>query len=666
MRPVLALILSTAFALSAGGACPAVSFEPRINHAITSGSPYVGSVTDVNADGRDDITVYYNNSSGFQTFLSNPDGTVTPGTRIVTLGVSDVQVGDLDADGFADAAQGSGFEIRFYEGTGTGAYIVRQSIPLSGSPVSIEFADFNEDGAMDAVAVVNITASIVILTQTAPWTFAAGPDISTGAAVIGDPSVADLDADGNLDVAVVGDNTVKILYGNGDGTFDPVQTLALPASTAGASSLTISDFNGDGRLDIGAGVISVGVAILINDGGRAFHHDRTLAPGAGARTVRAADLNADGRSDLIVSTYGGFYTLLASPATMFNAPVFWQIPEQSDSAPQDWSDTFVFEVGDTRGDGRTDIVGRIGRFIGPHRIVTYPNACVPPPTLTSLTPGFGPAEGGTEVTITGESLLTTTQVLFGSTPATILGKSATAVTVRTPAATPSIVDVMVTTGGGSATLPGAFRFMGATTTTVTPDRSVAVVGEQFQLVATVAPTLTGGTVTFMEGGTVHGTAPVVNGRASITIISGIIAPRTITANFSGTPIYFPSSGTTTFRAFFPSTLTLQTSATPELNAPYRVIATVGPPVTGGTITFTVNGTVAGTVPVTNGAAFIDLVATQPGAQQIQATFSGFGDFAPQTATIAFNVGHAIPTLSELALLALAAVIAAVAAMKLRS
>jgi hypothetical protein len=170
----------------------------------------------------------------------------------------------------------------------------------------------------------------------------------------------------------------------------------------------------------------------------------------------------------------------------------------------------------------------------------------------------------------------------------------------------------------------------------------------------------------MEGATILGTAPVVNGRASIAATSSSVAPRTVTADFSGTPIWFPSSGSLTFGALLPVELTLTTSHMPQVNAPYRVTATLNPAVNGGTVTFTVNGTVAGTVPVTNGTAFIDLIATEPGTQEVVATFSGFGDFAPETTVIVFQVSHPIPTLSELALFALAAMIAAVAATNLRS
>lgn len=666
----VALFLSLVCAYAARGACPAVTFEPRIDHMPGGAGPFIGSTTDVNVDGLSDVSLFYNDSTGFQTFLSNEQGWLTARPVNPTSGISTLEVADIEGDGLPDAAAGSGFDLRLFQGNGDGTYGFRRDIAMGAAPTDVRVADLNGDGRRDLVVVMAITARVVVLTQTVPWTFTAGPQMPIGGFEPHDPHVVDLDADGKLDVILVNSaNTVDILYGRGDGTFDPVVKITLPASTAGGASLVVGDFNYDGRPDFAAGQIQNGAAIYVNDGGRSFHFDRRVAgadvvtPGAGARDMELADMNADGLADLIISTYGGFYTLLARPGGFFDPPVFHAVPELSSFGGVD---ALRFEVGDFRGDGRSDLAATI-HHPSTTRFVTYPNACVPAPTVTSLAPGSGPAEGGTVVTIAGQSLLTTTQVLFGSTPGTILDTTGTSVTVRTPASAPSIVDVTVTTGGGSATLTGAFRFMGATTTTVTTEPAVVIVGEPFQLVATVAPALSGGSVTFTEGSTVLGTAPVVNGRASIALTSSTLDSRTIDASFSGTPIYFPNSGSATFRAFLPVAMTLQTSRAPSFDQqPYRVTATLDPAFTGGTVTFTVNGNVAGVVPVTNGTASIDLVVMQPGPQEIVATFSGFGDYAPETAVLSFQVGVAIPTLSELALLALAMMVAAVAAMKLRS
>ena len=60
--------------------------------------------------------------------------------------------------------------------------------------------------------------------------------------------------------------------------------------------------------------------------------------------------------------------------------------------------------------------------------------------------------------------------------------------------------------------------------------------------AFVSPVPDGGTVTFSEGPTILGTAPVVDGVATLAVVFNTIGTHTITATFNGTPAFGPSSG----------------------------------------------------------------------------------------------------------------------------
>jgi photosystem II stability/assembly factor-like uncharacterized protein len=82
------------------------------------------------------------------------------------------------------------------------------------------------------------------------------------------------------------------------------------------------------------------------------------------------------------------------------------------------------------------------------------------PTVTSVSPGAGPITGGTSVTITGDGFCNTlSRVSFGSTTAfkeTLV--SNTEIIAISPAHATGIVDVRVTTGGGTSPIAPADRF----------------------------------------------------------------------------------------------------------------------------------------------------------------------------------------------------------------
>ncbi len=84
------------------------------------------------------------------------------------------------------------------------------------------------------------------------------------------------------------------------------------------------------------------------------------------------------------------------------------------------------------------------------------------PTLTGLSPDSGTIAGGMTVTISGTNLSGATSVTFGGVAATITGNTATSITVTTPPHAAGLVDVVVTTPGGTATLQAAYIYVDTT------------------------------------------------------------------------------------------------------------------------------------------------------------------------------------------------------------
>ena len=78
--------------------------------------------------------------------------------------------------------------------------------------------------------------------------------------------------------------------------------------------------------------------------------------------------------------------------------------------------------------------------------------------LSSLSPTSGASTGGSTVTIRGVGFGGTTSVTFGIVAATVTNVTPTAITLTAPAHDPGTVDVVVTSGGQSATLTAAYTY----------------------------------------------------------------------------------------------------------------------------------------------------------------------------------------------------------------
>jgi len=222
--------------------------------------------------------------------------------------------------------------------------------PGGSGPTSMAVADFNGDGHADVVVANGGNNTIGVLLGKGDGTFQA-------AVVTGVPcnptwvAAGDFNGDGRQDLVVVapacGPN-VDILLGNGDGTFTTKTTLTLTSP----QTVSVGDFNGDGKLDIA--VVTQGspdtVLILPGNGDGTFKTPISVSLGASVRAYQAvvADFNKDGHADLAISENNGgmgFLVLLGKGDGTFLAPTSFAIPTQG----------FGLAVGDFNNDGIPDL-----------------------------------------------------------------------------------------------------------------------------------------------------------------------------------------------------------------------------------------------------------------------------------------------------------------------
>jgi len=114
---------------------------------------------------------------------------------------------------------------------------------------------------------------------------------------------ADVNSDGSMDLITANyyGNSVSVLLGNGDGTFQP--SIDSPTNAA-PSRLAAGDFNRDGHADL-VTVNDAGapLSVLLGGGDGTFQAPRNISLSSRPVDVAVGDFDGDGADDIAVATY---------------------------------------------------------------------------------------------------------------------------------------------------------------------------------------------------------------------------------------------------------------------------------------------------------------------------------------------------------------------------
>ncbi len=286
------------------------TFQPQTTFQVGSG-PQGMIVADLNGDGKPDLAVTNSLDQTVSILLGNGDGTFAPQIlESAGIGPKGIATADFNGDGKPDLAvtnYGDG-TVSVLLGNGDGTFNKQLTFRVGPVPVGIVAGTFTGSGKPQDLVVVNsLDNTLSLLLGNGDGTFSAQSviDPAIGTDNIGDTVAsivaADFNRDGNLDVAITSSNTVTVLLGNGDGTFQqsPALVVAVPSRPL---AIAAGDFNNNGTLDLAA-VSANGstVLILAGNGDGTFQSQNSYVVDASSRVIAAADLNGDGNPDLVNS-----------------------------------------------------------------------------------------------------------------------------------------------------------------------------------------------------------------------------------------------------------------------------------------------------------------------------------------------------------------------------
>ena len=272
-------------------------------------SPRSSAVVDVDADGRLDLVVRTQWEIVAQRGLGDGTfqhlGTYPLNAQPQSLSSTTLTVADMNGDGRADVVTGgSNSVLSVLLGNANGTFqnpIHTMSIPSRGTLAAVDF-----DGDTHRDVVVADSSAVTLLRGNGDGTFGTRTQIGGGLnafAVL----ASDLDGDGNQDVLAVGADSsfmlLRVMHGNGNGTFDPNLDYGLNDLPGGA--MVVADFNGDTRSDvvIGEGAINPRFQLSVILGAPA---GTFASPTLEGRTVRfetvAGDFDGSGTLDFVATT----------------------------------------------------------------------------------------------------------------------------------------------------------------------------------------------------------------------------------------------------------------------------------------------------------------------------------------------------------------------------
>ena len=652
---------------------------PQVGEFLTTG--------DTNADNFPDvisstITLPLHVGNNMWVLIGKGDGTFQPTVTLISDIPSDPHLADVNGDGKPDIIAGGSTGALVYHGNGDGTFqpYTQPSIANFALTYAVNAGDYNNDGNADligtdalspqaavALSEVRQTATTAALTGLALLPLGSGTH-NVDASYEGDTLYATSLSSTTPLLAAPTPTTLTLSVAPTSATLQG-QALTLTATlnpyavgppNTTTNGQTIKFFNGSSQ--IGTGTLSNGIATLVTSalpvGTDAL---KAVFPGdSNYLTSTSATVNVTVTSILLSSslnpsTFGKSVTFTATVAAVATGTVtFYDGATALGTATISGSTATL--TTSTLTVGSHDITG-VYSGDSSHNAATSPiltqvvNKATP--TVTVTTPGPSTYGNPVDITVTLPPGTTGSVVVTSGTTTLGTGNVTAAGTITiTTSGLPTGTDPITATYNGDGSYNPS---TGSTTQTVNKANPVlpAPVVSPTNPIASTPVTITqtvpagvSGPVTFYDGSTVLGTAPIVSGTATLTIPSLPVGPHPISTTTPGDTNNNPATSPTTNVTVSKSTptVTVATSGTTTYGSAVTITATLPTGVTG-TVTITSGGVTLGTGTVVNGIVTITTSTLPTGTDPITATYNGDVNNNPNAGTTTQVVSKTNPTVT---------------------
>jgi hypothetical protein len=205
--------------------------------------------------------------------------------------------GDSNPDLVAVTRDTNGIQLLL--GNGNGTFQATRSFDAGDTPKSAAVADLNRDG-LDDVIIGNFVGSVSVYigNRISGLNTQILKRVPTS---IENLIAADLSGDGNPDIITIGEDSIVIFRGKGNGQFFSPKRIRIVDFLF---DIAAGDFNGDSKIDLAFSNFAAGqLSVITNQGNLHFSPPYNLNTGSDPKRIVAADLDGDHKADLAVTNY---------------------------------------------------------------------------------------------------------------------------------------------------------------------------------------------------------------------------------------------------------------------------------------------------------------------------------------------------------------------------